>query len=135
MDELRETEAVTRRFLQTRRRALFTREELLRLLTDDAEYVEVMDGQRLTISGAEGIVDALETYWSEHLGSMAIIRHATTGPDSAVGHWRRTEGDSEGSRVVYGRDTYQTRGGLICSIEVEEFEEARVPKPVATRAS
>lgn len=121
--------AVTRRFLQNRRRDPFSDAEITQLLTPDAEYVEVVGEDRWTVVGPEAILTLLRRYWSGLAAGthMSVIRHTILEDGTAVGHWRR----EQNGEVVNGRDTYTTRDGKICRIVVEEFPNVRVPEPVA----
>lgn len=120
---------LTRRFLQARRRGLFADDELTRLLHRDAEYTEVIGGQRLTVVGADTIGQILVDRWSDRGddGQMSIIRRVDVDDRTAMGHWCRQDGDG----LVHGRDTYTVDGGLITHIEVEEFDAATIPAPLA----
>lgn len=129
MDGSSEVRAVTRRFLQNRRRAPFHDHELTRLLTPDAEYVEVVGDERWTVVGPEAIAALMRRYWSGLAAGarMSVIRHTILQDGTAIGHWRR-EQDGE---TVNGRDTYTMRDGRICRIVVEEFPGLRMPEPVS----
>lgn len=122
---------LTRRFLQARRRGLFAEDELTRLLNPDSEYTEIIDGQRLTVIGADAIGKILQDRWHDRGDDrqMSIIRRVDVDSRTAVGHWCRHEGD----RLVHGRDTYSVEHGRITHIEVEEFDEASVPAPLGRR--
>ena len=126
MSETLEVGAVVRRFLQARRRGPFELRELTRLLHTDATYVEVIDGERLTVSGGNGIAELLQAVWARRGDdeTMSIVRSGVTSDTTAVGHWRRVTADGT---VVHGRDRYTVADGLIVEIEVEEFASAAVP--------
>ncbi|HUG86096.1 MAG TPA: nuclear transport factor 2 family protein [Euzebya sp.] len=129
MDGSSDVRAVTRRFLQNRRRDPFSDAEITQLLTDDAEYIEVIGDDRWTVVGPQAIVTLMRRFWSGLAAGaeMSVIRHTILEDGTAVGHWRR----EQNGEVVNGRDTYTLRDGRICRIVVEEFSDVRIPESVA----
>lgn len=118
---------MSRRFLQARRRGPFLLSEITRLLHRDATYVETVRGEPWTIIGANAIAEILQDLWRRRGDeeSMQIVRLGVTGDTTSVGHWRRVTATGE---VVFGRDLYTVRDGLITRVEVEEFERATPPR-------
>ncbi|WP_370324435.1 nuclear transport factor 2 family protein [Euzebya sp.] len=126
------TEPVVRRFMQCRRRGPLDPSEITQLLTEDAEYVEIIDGKALSVTGAVHIAEVFRRLWGGIApgATMQVIRHAVVDEGTAVGHWVRSSGGVE----VHGRDTLTLTGGRISRITVEEFAGARIPDLTAVRA-
>lgn len=123
------TRAITRRFLQTRRRAPLHDAEVTGLLTPDVEYAEVLGEDVLTVVGSAAVLTLMRRYWAGIApgARMSVIRHTVMADGTAVGHWRR----EVAGQVVNGRDTYTLRDGRISRVVVEEFPGVDVPSAAA----
>ncbi len=119
--------SVARRFLQVRRREPLQDREITALLHPEVRYVEVVDGQQWTLTGADTVVGLLRRFWSGMAmdARMSVIRQWAVDEQTVMGHWRR-EG---GSGIVNGRDTYTVVDGVITEILVEEFPAVTMPDP------
>lgn len=133
VDPTAQTRAITRRFLQNRRRAPLDDREITWLVTEDVEYVEVVGMDAWTVVGPAAVLTLMRRYWSGlAMGTeMSVIRHLVLQDGTAVGHWRREVNGA----VVNGRDTYTLREGRICRIVVEEFPGVTVPGPLTLARS
>jgi hypothetical protein len=92
------------------------------------EYVESIEADAISITGAEAVVSVLQAFWDDvpEISRLVVIRQQFLDDGTVIGHWRLDTGD----RVISGRDTYTLRGGRISRIVVEQFADAEVPRPL-----
>lgn len=115
-----ETDGVSRRFLQAKRRGPLGRAELLRLMSQDCVYVEPTDDGPLVARGRDAIADVMEARWEalDEASQIAIVTHVATGPNTIEGRWTRPS--PTGAGVVRGRDVMTVHEGRIVRILVRD---------------